>query len=494
MLWLYRLLVGSVFVFAGESKLYDSAVGYTSSRLTVFGVDVMPWLGAAELLLGLLVLSGVACRATQLAVIAILCSFLSYSSVTWMVGNARCSCFGALPVTPGHAFVLDLALLALTIITLLAQRWSVRLGRRFHDVGESVATSNSRQGLVAILIFIALPSRVWAQGDHSAAQAPAWRERFLQEYPAAQQRLREAVARAEGEGRYLRSDDLANKKAKSRDEMKWGAFRFVTRGDSLRLDLTLAGGGTEPNVGLVLSPGFNFRVLSPNTQSAQMAQVSKEVTGKLLTTHALYWRDFFSACYAFAEAPLVEWMKRPGFRMEGVDAVEDSGGRDLARVTFRWDGAEWFKNWPSMPEDFEFTGEWLLSPDEDWSIRRTEYRHSYSYENEKDGKRERSLESETGLVEVQHVDGLGFVPRRVELTKSHSTSDWSELTPYSVKLCEFQSVRRSTAGDDVFTPESLGVRDPRGINWWWIAVNAGVILLLVVAWVGWRHLQRTGAT
>jgi uncharacterized membrane protein YphA (DoxX/SURF4 family) len=485
MLWLYRLLVGSVFVFAGESKLYDSAVGYTSSRLTVFGVDVMPWLGTAEVLLGLLVFSGVAPHTTRLAVIAILCSFLSYSSATWLVGSARCSCFGALPVTPGHAFVLDVALLALTMASLLTH--PRKIAPFLAD--QPQASVNPGQTLAALLAIILLPSTVLAQADRSSA-APGWRERFLQEYPAAQQRLRKAVSQAEGEGRYLRSGDPPNKKAKSRDEMKWGAFRFFTRDDALRLDLTLAGGGTEPNVGMVLSPGFNFRVLSPNTQSAQMAQVSKDVSGKLLTTHALYWRDFFAACYAFAEAPLVEWMKRPGFRLEEVDPAPDADGKELVRVTFRWDGAEWFKNLPSIPEDYEFTGEWLLSPEEDWAIRRTEYRQSYPYENEKDGKRERSLESETGLVDVQHVEDLGFVPRRVELTLSRSTSDWSALREVDLKICEFQNVRRSSAGDEVFTPESLGAPDPRGISWWLIGVNAGVLLLLLAAWFGWRAWRR----
>jgi hypothetical protein len=243
-------------------------------------------------------------------------------------------------------------------------------------------------------------------------------------------------------------------------------------------------------VGLVLSPGFNFRVLSPNTQSAQMAEVSREVTGKLLTTHALYWRDFFAACYAFAEAPLVEWMKRPGFRLEDVEPAPDADGKELVRVTFRWDGVEWFPKHSPPPEDFEFTGEWWLSPAEDWAIRRTEYRYSCSYLNEQDGHRERSLELGTGLVDVQHVGNLGFVPRRVELTLSGSASDWSALEEYDFKICEFQNARRSSAGDEVFTPEALGVPDPRGISWWQIGVNAGVILLLLAAWFGWRAWRR----
>lgn len=323
--------------------------------------------------------------------------------------------------------------------------------------------------------------------ESSTAAEPSLKDRFLKEFPAAHRRLKEATSNAEGEARYLRTDDQANRKVKRREEMKWGSYRFMTKGDSLRIDQILAGGGTETNVSLVLTPGFNFRVLAPNSASAQLVDVSRDVKGKLMVNHALYWRDYFPACFRFAEASLDEWLKRPGFRLDAVEP--DADEPELVHITYEWDGLAWWPNTPP-PDDYVHTGEWWLSPAQDWAIRRTAYRHSYSYET--NDKKILDLESVTTVVDVQQIPDLGLVPRKVQITTSGSTSDWSALKEVGTQICEFENVRKSTANDDVFTPAALGVNDPRqGVSLWFVVLNVGIFLLLLTAWVAWkRRFQR----
>lgn len=202
-----------------------------------------------------------------------------------------------------------------------------------------------RQPLQARLLVIALTWTVlWLSPGPTEAEESSLRERFLKEFPAAHQRLKHAASHAEGEARYLRSTDMANRKVKDRDDMKWGSFRFVTQGDSLRIDQIMPGGGTMTNASVVLTPGFNFRVLSPNSPAAQLVDVSREVDGELMAAHALYWRDYFPACFTFAEADLQEWLERPGFELQSVEAAPEDP--ELVIVTYQWDGAEW---WPNEP-------------------------------------------------------------------------------------------------------------------------------------------------
>ncbi|MFG0332386.1 MAG: MauE/DoxX family redox-associated membrane protein [Maioricimonas sp. JB049] len=474
---LFRLLAGTVFLVAGEIKLYDSLVGFTSSRLHVTGINVIPWLGAAELIVGVLVLAGTARRAMTLIVIALLSAFLTYSAILWGLENTRCGCFGAVPVAPGHVFLLDLGLLTLALAAL---RDALRSTAAQPAPDSRLAEPHSVQAhvLSTVLVWTVLS----AFPGRSTAEDTLLREQFLQEFPEAHQRLKHAASHADGEARYLRSTDMANRKVNDKEDMKWGSFRFVTQDDSLRIDQIMPGGGTMTNVSLVLTPGFNFRVLSPNSSGAQLVDVSREMTGELMVTHALYWRDYFPACFTFAEADLQEWMTRPGFQLETVEVDQDDP--TLVHVTYQWDGAEWWPNEPP-PADFVHEGEWWLSPVQDWAIRKGAYRQSYTYES--NGVTVSDLTSEVVVVDVQEIPDLGFVPQRVQITKLGSTSDWSALQEVSTNVCEFSNVGRSTADDEVFTPAALGVPDPRSsVSLWFILLNAGIILLLLAVWSRWK--------
>lgn len=479
---LFRLLVGCVFIVAGQLKLYQSLVGYLSAEFVIAGVNVSPWLAVAELITGLLLLAGIAPFVMTLVVVSLLCSFVSYSAVLWSVGTARCGCFGHVPVAPGHVLVLDLGLLA---FSLAALRIHLR-GRRPREAAHvSPAASRPQWHRLAMMTSVAMV--LLPHDGSSLAAETSQKDRFLHEYPAAQAKLVYAATHAEGEVRYLRTDDQANRQAKNREAMKWGGFRFIVHGDSLRIDQTMPGGGTAPNVSLVLTPNFNFRVLSPNSPSAQIADVSTDVRGKLASMHALYWRDFFPACYLFAEARLDEWMKRPGFRILAVEA--DSDHPDWVRLEFDWDGMEWFADPQARPADYLLTGALWLSPAEDWAIRKSAYRQSMSYSQA--GEMQRDFESVTAEIDVQNIPDLGFVPRKVVLKRSNSSSDWNSLTETLSRTYEFESVRKSTADAEVFTPAALGVSDPRsGLSVWFILLNVGIVLLLLlVSWVGWRRRQ-----
>ena len=125
-----RLALGAVFVYAAYTKLRQSwllfALSIDSYRMlpvwAVFAVArTLPWL---ELVLGLLLLSGIWLRYSSIVVAAILSLFFTVMVVMYYRGGGiDCGCFGVGEALSARTLARDGALLA-AAITLVAIQWS----------------------------------------------------------------------------------------------------------------------------------------------------------------------------------------------------------------------------------------------------------------------------------------------------------------------------------------------------------------------------------
>ncbi len=112
-----RAAVGGLLLVSGLAKLWAPGPfpGAVTRVVPVRGMSglVVAWLPVAEVVLGLLVLSGLWRRASALAVL--LCS-ACFLAVRAMSGGEACGCFGALEVEERVGLALDILLLGCSIV------------------------------------------------------------------------------------------------------------------------------------------------------------------------------------------------------------------------------------------------------------------------------------------------------------------------------------------------------------------------------------------
>jgi putative oxidoreductase len=132
-LFLFRLIVGGVFIWAGLLKIFDP-LGFAQSianyrafpgAMSFFLGLVLPWL---ELLCGVLLIFGFMRRASALILSGLLSAFLILIVVTILRGiDIDCGCFGNL--SPGLDFKLiltDIMLLLFSLNIVLQKRYQSR--------------------------------------------------------------------------------------------------------------------------------------------------------------------------------------------------------------------------------------------------------------------------------------------------------------------------------------------------------------------------------
>jgi len=102
MLFLFRLIVGGVFIWAGLLKILDPLAFVQSisdyrvfpREISFFAGLVLPWI---EVICGVLVIAGIWQRASALILSGHLCAFLALIIVTMIRGiEIDCGCFGSL--------------------------------------------------------------------------------------------------------------------------------------------------------------------------------------------------------------------------------------------------------------------------------------------------------------------------------------------------------------------------------------------------------------
>ncbi len=126
-LWLFRLVVGGVFIWAGVLKIIDplefaqNIANYrvVSRDISFFLALVLPWL---EVLCGILVILGIFRSASSLLLSGMLGIFLVLITVTILRGlDVDCGCFGSIGRHVDYRLLLtDIVLLYMTLNILIS--------------------------------------------------------------------------------------------------------------------------------------------------------------------------------------------------------------------------------------------------------------------------------------------------------------------------------------------------------------------------------------
>ena len=126
-LWLFRLVVGGVFIWAGVLKIIDplefaqNIANYrvVSRDISFFLALVLPWL---EVLCGILVILGIFRSASSLLLSGMLGVFLVLITVTILRGlDVDCGCFGSIGRHVDYRLLLtDIVLLYMTLNILIS--------------------------------------------------------------------------------------------------------------------------------------------------------------------------------------------------------------------------------------------------------------------------------------------------------------------------------------------------------------------------------------
>lgn len=156
---IFRLIIGSIFIGAGLSKLYDptgfitavSSYDVLSNSLRDFLISVLPWL---ELVIGSYLLLGILLKVASLISMVMLGSFIAAIGINLYRGVAvECGCFGSIGLNMGVGHLIaDFFLLFMTSKILFAEgrflavdSWllSLKTDRKTTVVPEVTGTSNS---------------------------------------------------------------------------------------------------------------------------------------------------------------------------------------------------------------------------------------------------------------------------------------------------------------------------------------------------------------
>ncbi len=99
--WACRVFLGAIFIYAGYTKLAASPLQFAATIEAyqllpawgvIWAVKIIPWL---EIVLGLVILSGIAIRWTAGFAAALLAAFIIAMAITYARGiEADCGCFG----------------------------------------------------------------------------------------------------------------------------------------------------------------------------------------------------------------------------------------------------------------------------------------------------------------------------------------------------------------------------------------------------------------
>ncbi|MCU0243526.1 MAG: DoxX family membrane protein [Acidobacteria bacterium] len=128
-LWVFRLVLGGLFIYAGAVKVVaplDFAQDIRNYRLvgqslSFIAAIVLPWL---EILAGAALIVGVWRRGAALVVSGLLVFFIVLTAVTMLRGlDVDCGCFGSLSRKSGWGVILeDLGMLAMGLVLLFSAR------------------------------------------------------------------------------------------------------------------------------------------------------------------------------------------------------------------------------------------------------------------------------------------------------------------------------------------------------------------------------------
>lgn len=348
---------------------------------------------------------------------------------------------------------------------------------------------HAAMGIVVMACLCATPTNADAvEGDASSAE-----RRFRDEYASAAERLRRALEDTTGHGRYLYTRDAFNREQKRLESMSWVQFDFYKAGPAIRLDrkfppdmVRASEGHYAESMSLVQTPGFCFAVANPQTARARLVETAKQPAGRIRTELALFWRDFYPALYQWAERPIIEWLNDDGLKVQGVREDDQT---HLVRVDFSYDGRGWFPTADPQKYQFECHGYWVFDPHRDWAVRETWFQDRWTA-----GPGKFQGDEEHATITLQPMSEEAFAPNRISFVHRRLDESGQDYKELERKEFEFAEIRPERVDATYFTPEALGVEDPRkrGISWF-LVLNV-ILLAVLIAIVAYRRWRRSASS
>ena|GEM_PF-3714412 len=282
------------------------------------------------------------------------------------------------------------------------------------------------------------------------------RTRFFAEYPAAVERLKQAVGRLRCKGRY-------RSMASSDSQEPWLDFSVLTYDGKLRFELKVSKYSLAVPVSeaFLVTPGLAAKVCEPRTESAWLEYEGAEPSIEMRISLARFMARFLFATYSDDGACILDEISHQRVTVQSVTRHPKNPDFVVVECTHRDLGGV-------LGDDPKYRAEGtltlVLSPKQDWAIRELRMT-SMPY----------AFESRSEVDVFKLADG-GFVPRKCQIEVFSLSTPRKLKEKYQFEMSEM-AVLESVAPEE-FSLEALGVHRPAR-SWRPVVFTVVSVVLLV---------------
>lgn len=279
------------------------------------------------------------------------------------------------------------------------------------------------------------------------------RQRFLNEYPAAVERIEKAYGSIQLKARCEVPqpdgvDPLVEQHA------------YYGNGENLRLDMLESGGGERAQVA---TPTRNFRLVKNEATSDFVVEELDVSTYKAARESIRLFAKLPYAAFCIFEFPFITFMRDPAFSLISAEEIEHAG-RQMVKIT--WELPDFV---PDVPKGEYVAGGWvILSPDESWVI----YESFYNYRI--------NIYPDAGIhVVIEYGEELDGVPIPTTMTRSSVTSEGRRIAERQ----ETVELITEPASSEEFQLSAFGIPNNVGRGGAQVSRYRQLVILLNVALV-----------
>jgi len=336
-----------------------------------------------------------------------------------------------------------------------------------------------------VALLLALHATGFAPALGQGATDEELKKRFLEEYPPAAKRLELALLNAHGV-LTVRKMDLKKMQWRGGDRVE-----FAKTGDLVRIKLSEQLGnnstGETADTAIVTGPENHFIVNDPETPRVKLEFIGEKPDRKIVLKSFVYFKKFFEAtCHAsWREDPVYDWLERKDFQLGKVEKVGT-----LVKVSFQ-DVVE-----DNNVRTITAAGFIEFSPDEGWSIRKTEATLQVLSKSPQDPKRvDHPVPAEgfkTSLEVKQTADGT-YTPATLneEVYGFRGESLGSNILREKYEG-KFDSWVPEETPLSAFTLGAFGLSDPRSKSYLPIILINAALVLAVAGFLLYRRHRIAG--
>ena len=328
--------------------------------------------------------------------------------------------------------------------------------------------------------------------------------RFHNEYPAAQDKLKNDISNLSGKGKYYEYIGTDPQATRANDIGLHGEeFNYFKKGDLYRWDRSLPKDQSDfsrvylaAHRSEVIGLNSIFIVNDPGTDNAKVALTVKNTEGRTFREMNSILKDTLQATHFFILDTVENWRRYDG--MSFKDAVWVDEKQSLLKITFEYSGERMWTDPSDKPSSYQFQGEWVFDTSKNWALVDWAYRDWYSTEqNNKESWGTEVICHIDLAVRDEHVLPAGVTRIENDLKQGANLATAS-YDPFSILLVHFDSLDIDHATDDDFSPSALGVKnwqaDPVSVanrrRTLFILLNIGIGLVILGIACYWHFVVR----